>query len=424
MSNIFRIKRRVSGGAGAPATLSNGELAYNEVDNILYYGSGVATGVTAAVVIAIGGSGILNGYVSLAGAQNITGNKNFTGVVTVALAPVNDNTSLAASTAWVQTYAQPKAVNLTSLSNLATLGLVSQTSAGVFTARTITGTAGRTTVTNGDAIAGNTTIDLAVLADSGAGSLLKITRDTYGRVAGTAVVLAADITNALGFTPENLANKGVANGYAGLDGAGKVLLAQLPASVIGALNYQGVWNASTNTPAIVNGVGTKGFYYKVSVAGNTTIDGFGNWTVGDLIIFDGTTWDKTEGGNPDVSSVAGRVGAIVLTTADVGGLGTMATQNAGAVAITGGSVVGSTVTGNITGNAANVTNTVAVANGGTGAVTLTGYVKGAGTAVMTASTTIPVADITGLGTMATQNAATVNITGGAIDNIVFDGGTF
>ena len=54
-----------------------------------------------------------------------------------------------------------------------------------------------------------------------------------------------------------------------------------------------------------------------------------------------------------------------------------------------------TLNQNTTGNAANVTGVVAVANGGTGAATLTGYVKGAGTATMTASATIPVADISG-----------------------------
>jgi hypothetical protein len=58
-------------------------------------------------------------------------------------------------------------------------------------------------------------------------------------------------------------------------------------------------------------------------------------------------------------------------------------------------VSGSKVSGNISGNAANVTGTVAVGNGGTGATTLTGYVKGTGTTAMTASASIPLADVTG-----------------------------
>jgi hypothetical protein len=58
--------------------------------------------------------------------------------------------------------------------------------------------------------------------------------------------------------------------------------------------------------------------------------------------------------------------------------------------------------------------TVNVASGGTGANTLTGYVKGAGTTPLTASATIPIADVSGAGTMATQNASSVAITGGSV----------
>lgn len=56
--------------------------------------------------------------------------------------------------------------------------------------------------------------------------------------------------------------------------------------------------------------------------------------------------------------------------------------------------------------------TIPVSYGGTGATTLTGYVKGNGTSAFTASSTIPNTDITGLGTMSTQNANSVAITGG------------
>ena len=51
-----------------------------------------------------------------------------------------------------------------------------------------------------------------------------------------------------------------------------------------------------------------------------------------------------------------------------------------------------------------LTGTIPVANGGTGASTLTGYVKGTGTTAMTASATIPNTDITGLGTASTKDA--------------------
>lgn len=71
-----------------------------------------------------------------------------------------------------------------------------------------------------------------------------------------------------------------------------------------------------------------------------------------------------------------------------------------------------------------VSGTLAVGNGGTGATTLTGYVKGSGASALTASSTIPSTDISGLGNMSTQNASAVAITGGTIDGVVFDGGTF
>jgi hypothetical protein len=75
-----------------------------------------------------------------------------------------------------------------------------------------------------------------------------------------------------------------------------------------------------------------------------------------------------------------------------------------------------TLNQNTTGTASNVTGVVAVANGGTGASTLTGYVKGSGTSALTASSTIPNTDISGLGTMSTQAASSVAITGGSINN--------
>ncbi|HQT82462.1 MAG TPA: hypothetical protein PLQ34_09880 [Ferrovaceae bacterium] len=59
--------------------------------------------------------------------------------------------------------------------------------------------------------------------------------------------------------------------------------------------YQGTWNASTNTPTITSGVGTPGYYYVVSVAGNTTIDGVSGWNVGDWIIFENGKWEKIPG---------------------------------------------------------------------------------------------------------------------------------
>ena len=68
-------------------------------------------------------------------------------------------------------------------------------------------------------------------------------------------------------------------------------------NAIGALNYKGTWNASTNTPTLTSGVGTKGDYYVVSVAGSTNLDGTTLWGVGDWAVFNGSVWQKVDGGS-------------------------------------------------------------------------------------------------------------------------------
>lgn len=250
-------------------------------------------------------------------------------------------------------------------------------------------------------------------------------------------------------------------------------------NIIGALVYKGTWDASTNTPTLTSGVGNKGDYYYVSVAGTTNLDGITDWQVGDYAVFNGTAWQKID--NTDsVISVNGQTGIVVLTAANVGavsnttyvnasgllsgggqltgnvtiglasvpaanvtGLGTMATQNANAVAITGGNVAVTNATAVLT-----TTDNIAIK-------TLTGYVFANNTSNVTASVTIPVANVsgavpntvnvlaggllsgggaltgnvtislanvpsgnvTGLGTMATQNANAVVITGGTINTV-------
>jgi predicted heme/steroid binding protein len=86
--------------------------------------------------------------------------------------------------------------------------------------------------------------------------------------------------------------------------------------LIGGLQYQGTWNASTNTPAITSGVGTDGHFYIVSVAGNTTIDGVSGWQVGDWIVFHSPAWQKVDN-TESVVSVNGFTGAVTLTTSNI-----------------------------------------------------------------------------------------------------------
>jgi hypothetical protein len=330
-----------------------------------------------------------------------------------------------------------------------------------------------------------------------------------------------------------------------------VITSVTTASFTGGLSYQGSWNASTNTPTLTSSVGVNGYYYIVSVAGSTNLNGVTDWQVGDWAIFNGSTWQKIDQTNL-VSSVNGQVGVVSIAYADLAGAiptwnqnttGTaaglsttlaiasggsgqttaQAAMNAFAGAVTSGSylrgngtnvvmntiqvadvptlnqnttgtaaglsatlAIGSGGTGQTTASAAfnalspitttgdlilgdgvnsatrlaigangyllssngttaswqpapaggvttfaggttgltpasatsgaiSLAGTLVVSNGGTGATTLTGYVKGAGTTALTASSTIPNTDITGLGTMSTQNANSVAVTGGAID---------
>jgi len=65
----------------------------------------------------------------------------------------------------------------------------------------------------------------------------------------------------------------------------------------GSVVYQGVWNASTNTPTLVSSVGTQGNYYVVSVAGSTNLNGVTLWGVGDWAIFNGSVWQKVDAGD-------------------------------------------------------------------------------------------------------------------------------
>jgi hypothetical protein len=87
---------------------------------------------------------------------------------------------------------------------------------------------------------------------------------------------------------------GAANGVATLDGSSKIPLAQFPSVILTQLKPPLAWNASTNTPTIVSGVGIAGDQYRVTVAGTTTIDTFSDWQSGDLLTFDGTIWYKTD----------------------------------------------------------------------------------------------------------------------------------
>lgn len=85
MANVIRIKR--STGSSAPTSLANAELAFAEGSAVLYYGTGTGgAGGSATSIIKIGGAGA---YVTLDTAQTISGNKTFTGSLTMSGATVD-----------------------------------------------------------------------------------------------------------------------------------------------------------------------------------------------------------------------------------------------------------------------------------------------------------------------------------------------
>ena len=74
MANTIQLKRRASGVAGAPAALKSGELAHNEVDDTLYVGKGDDGAGNATAIVPLGGSG---GFLALVGTQTVGGAKTF-----------------------------------------------------------------------------------------------------------------------------------------------------------------------------------------------------------------------------------------------------------------------------------------------------------------------------------------------------------
>ena len=179
-----------------------------------------------------------------------------------------------------------------------------------------------------------------------------------------------------------------------------VITSVTTASFTGGLSYQGSWNASTNTPTLVSSVGVNGYYYIVSVAGSTNLDGVTDWQIGDWAIYNGSVWQKIDQTNL-VSSVNGQVGVVSIAYADLAG--TIPTWNQ-----------------NTTGTAAGLSTTLAIASGGSGqttaqaamnafagAVTSGSYLRGNGTNVV--MNTIQVADVPTLNQNTTGTAA--NVTG-------------
>ena len=226
----------------------------------------------------------------------------------------------------------------------------------------------------------------------------------------------------------------------------------------GTLTYQGTWNASTNSPTLASGVGTLNNYYVVSTAGSTNLDCITDWQIGDWAIFNGTVWQKID--NSEVTYVSNVATGTGLTGGPITTTGTIAISNTtvtaasygaantvgtftvnaqgqltaaanAAIAISVGAVSGAVpntvnvlagtgmsgggaLTANVTLTLANTAITAATYGNATHVSQVTFDAQGRATAASNVAISIPSGNVTGLGTMATQNANAVAITGGTI----------
>jgi hypothetical protein len=137
-------------------------------------------------------------------------------------------------------------------------------------------------------------------------------RDLQDVIIGTSGVLSSVAFN-------------VANGVPKLDVNGKILVSQLPNSV---MEYKGVWNAATNSPTLTNGGAfNQGDVYLCDTAGTVNF-GSGSpisFIVGDQAIYSGSVWQKAGGATGTVTSVglSTNAGAITIGNSPITTSGTI-----------------------------------------------------------------------------------------------------
>lgn len=96
--------------------------------------------------------------------------------------------------------------------------------------------------------------------------------------------------------------KGNANGYASLDGTGKVPLSQINDALIGSVNYRGTYDVVTNTPTLPTAATeNKGWYYLVS-NDKTVFEGDSVYA-GDWVISNGSVWGTVRNNRPETDPV-------------------------------------------------------------------------------------------------------------------------
>ena len=335
MANTLRIKRRVSGAAGAPSGLKNAELAFNEVDGILYYGKGSDVDGNATTIPAIAGDGA---FVSLTGTQTISGAKTFSGTLGLTGATID---------------------------GFSTTGAV--TIGGDLTVNGTTTTINSTTVTTDDKniVLADTASPSDAAADGGGITLRGTTDKTWNWV---------DATDA--WTSSEHINLASGKSYY-IDGSSVLSSTTLGTGVTG----------SSLTSVGTIGTGTwQGTTIGVAYGGT----GQTSYTDGQLLI------GNTAGGLSKATLTAGT--GVTITNGNgsitINSTGTTYTagdgldEAAGVFSVdlkaNGGLVIESTELAVDLG-ASSITGTLAVGDGGTGVTTLTGLVKGNGTSAFSAA---------------------------------------
>jgi hypothetical protein len=157
-----------------------------------------------------------------------------------------------------------------------------------------------TAVTNAKVATG---IDASKLADG------SVSNTEFQYLGGVTSDIQTQFTNKIS-TSEINAN----NGVCPLDAGGKVPAANLPNSV---MEFQGSWNANTNSPALIDGTGSAGDVYRVGTAGTQDLgSGSQTFSIGDWVMYSGSVWQKANNSNL-VDSVNGQTGVVVLDTDDI-----------------------------------------------------------------------------------------------------------
>jgi len=150
---------------------------------------------------------------------------------------------------------------------------------------------------------GNTLGDSSITDD---GTSVIVANDIYLQGStihiGNAVTDSAIVNGTMTFLQNARFNSTVQDSGGNPGGSGQILSStttgvtwvdQLPSG----LNFQGSWNAATNTPPLASGVGVQGYYYIVGTPGTTNLDGFNSWQTGDWVIFNGTVWQEIDNQN-------------------------------------------------------------------------------------------------------------------------------